>query len=56
MRRDDRDLHAFVDNWLVIERSSGTLQGAYDYWVLGKGAETTRRRWSILHDLLGWRK
>jgi Na+/H+-dicarboxylate symporter len=54
MRRADRDLAEFVDEWLVIARSSGALQRAYDYWVLGKGAEATRRRWSIMHDVLGW--
>jgi len=54
MRQDDRDLHAFIDNWLVVERSSGTLQKAFDYWVFGKGAEATGRRWSVMHDVLGW--
>ncbi len=54
MRQDDRDLHAFVDNWLVVERAGGTLQQAFDYWVLGKGAEPTGRRWSVMHDVLGW--
>jgi ABC-type amino acid transport substrate-binding protein len=54
MRKDDRDLHAFVDNWLVVERSSGSLQRAYDYWVLGKGVDSRGRRWSVMHDLLGW--
>jgi Na+/H+-dicarboxylate symporter/ABC-type amino acid transport substrate-binding protein len=54
MRQDDRDLHAFVDNWLVVERASATLQQAFDYWVLGKGAEPTGRRWSVMHDVLGW--
>jgi len=54
MRQDDRDLHAFVDNWLVVERSSGSLQHAYDYWVLGKGAEGGGRRWSVMRNVLGW--
>jgi Na+/H+-dicarboxylate symporter/ABC-type amino acid transport substrate-binding protein len=54
MRPDDRDLHAFVDNWLVVERSSGSLQRAYDYWVLGKGVESAGRRWSVMRDVLGW--
>jgi hypothetical protein len=54
MRKADRDLAEFVDEWLVIARSSGAVQRAYDYWVLGKGAETTRRRWSVMHNVLGW--
>jgi hypothetical protein len=56
MRPDDRDLHAFVDNWLVVERSSGSLQRAYDYWVLGKGVESAGRRWSVMRDVLGWKR
>jgi len=54
MHNSDRDLHAFVDNWLVVERSSGSLQRAYDYWVLGRGVERRGRRWSVMHDVLGW--
>jgi hypothetical protein len=51
-RAHSADLAAFVDDWLVIERASGTLQRAHEYWVLGRGAEEKRRRWSILHDVL----
>ena len=47
------DLAAYIDDWLVIQRASGTVQRAYDYWVLGSGAEQKRPRWSILHDVLG---
>jgi Na+/H+-dicarboxylate symporter len=54
MRNADRDLAEFVDEWLVLARSSGAIQRAYDYWVLGKGVEATRRRWSIMYDVLGW--
>ncbi|MFN9029343.1 MAG: cation:dicarboxylate symporter family transporter [Betaproteobacteria bacterium] len=51
-RAHSADLAAFVDDWLVIERASGSLQRAHEYWVLGRGAEDRRRRWSILHDVL----
>ena len=50
----ERELADYVDAWLVIERSSGRLQRAYDYWVLGRGAAERRPRWSILRDVLGW--
>jgi hypothetical protein len=30
------------------------MERGYDYWVLGKGAEEKRRRWSIMRDVLGW--
>jgi proton glutamate symport protein len=48
------DLVAAVDQWIVFAQSEGRIRRAYDYWVLGKGAEPHRRRWSVLHDVLGW--
>ena len=29
-------------------------QEAYDYWILGEGAEPRPPRWSIAKDILGW--
>lgn len=48
------DLAAFVDDWLVIQQASGTVQRAHEYWVLGRGAEEKRPRWSILRNVLGF--
>jgi ABC-type amino acid transport substrate-binding protein len=53
-RAHSADLAAFVDDWLVIQKASGTVQRAHEYWVLGRGAEQKRRRWSILEDVLGF--
>ncbi|MGZ8981427.1 MAG: cation:dicarboxylate symporter family transporter [Burkholderiaceae bacterium] len=53
-RAHSADLAAFVDDWLVIQKASGTVQRAYEYWVLGRGTEQKRRRWSILDDVLGY--
>jgi Na+/H+-dicarboxylate symporter len=50
------DLVAAVNEWIVFAKSEGTIQRAYDYWVLGKGAEEKRRRWSVMHDVLGWER
>jgi Na+/H+-dicarboxylate symporter/ABC-type amino acid transport substrate-binding protein len=52
--RGDPDLAAFVEAWLAMQRATGATQRAYDYWVLGRGADERRRRWSVLHDVLGW--
>jgi Na+/H+-dicarboxylate symporter/ABC-type amino acid transport substrate-binding protein len=54
LRRGDRDLADYVDDWLVIARSTGALRRAREYWVLGRGTEPKGRRWSILDDVLGW--
>jgi ABC-type amino acid transport substrate-binding protein len=47
------DLAAFIDEWLVIQRASGALTRAHDYWVLGRGAEERKPRWSILRNVFG---
>jgi Na+/H+-dicarboxylate symporter len=51
---DEPELAAYVDAWLELQESSRLRGQLYDYWILGKGAEQRRRRWSILHDVLGW--
>jgi Na+/H+-dicarboxylate symporter len=51
---DARELADAVDEWVVFATSEGLVQRAYEYWVLGKGAEEKRPRWSILRDVLGW--
>ncbi len=43
-----------VDEWVVFANSEGITGRAYDYWVLGRGAVSTKPRWSILRDVLGW--
>jgi Na+/H+-dicarboxylate symporter len=48
------DLVNAVNEWIVFAKSEGAVQRAYDYWVLGKGAEEKRPRWSIMRDVLGW--
>jgi ABC-type amino acid transport substrate-binding protein len=55
-RAHAQDLAAFVDDWLVIQQASGTVQRAHDYWVLGRGAQEKRPRWSILRNVLGFGK
>jgi len=48
------DLGRFVDEWVVLQQARGSTQKAYEYWILGKGAEVRPRRWSIARDVLGW--
>lgn len=54
MHRGDADLAGLVNDWLVIQRSSGALAQARNYWVLGHGASPKPPRWSVLSDVLGW--
>ena len=51
---DSGDLADAVNEWVVFAASEGTIREAYDYWILGRGAESQKTRWSILRDVLGW--
>lgn len=54
MAPDAGELARFVDEWVVLQTARGNIQSAYDYWILGKGAETRTPRWSIARNVLGW--
>lgn len=45
---------ALLSKWLAAKKSTGDIQRAYDYWILGQGAEKKEPRWSIKKDVLGW--
>jgi ABC-type amino acid transport substrate-binding protein len=51
---EDEDLLTFIESWLVIHRARGTIDRAYDFWILGQGAKEQSRRWSVIHNVLGW--
>jgi len=51
--RSSPDLADFINDWLVIQQASGAVQRAHDYWVLGRGAEEKKPRWSVLRDVMG---
>jgi Na+/H+-dicarboxylate symporter/ABC-type amino acid transport substrate-binding protein len=51
---DADELARVIDQWVVFAMNEGTIQRAYDYWILGQGAEDKRPRWSILRNVLGW--
>jgi len=43
------------DAWLLAEKSRGTIDALYGYWMLGEAARTERPpRWSVIKDVLGW--
>jgi len=49
------DFRNLVDLWIETRRASGEADEAYEYWVRGKALATRPPRWSILHNVLGWR-
>ena len=52
--RSDQPLAAFLNTWIALKRKDGTLEAAYNHWVLGQDATQRQPRWSILRNVLHW--
>ena len=50
------DLNRMIDTWMRLTREDGTLDELYAHWILGERARATKRRWSVIQDVLGWMK
>ena len=50
----EEPLHGFLGHWISLKKRDGTIEGLYDYWILGKTAGPVKPRWCILRDVLGW--
>jgi Na+/H+-dicarboxylate symporter/ABC-type amino acid transport substrate-binding protein len=48
------ELMAYLNNWLSVQKSAGTVQALYDKWILGKGVMKHTPRWSVIKDVLHW--
>lgn len=48
------ELYDYVNTWVSLKREGGVTQVLYDHWILGRGAQPTRPRWSVIRDVLGW--
>ncbi len=54
--RHDVEAARFLSTWIDLKRKDGTIQAFYDHWILGKDAQAKAPRWSILRDVLGWKR
>ncbi len=52
--RDNIELRLFLNSWLELQQASGYIDTLYNYWILGKNAQPSRPRWSVIKDVLGW--
>jgi len=52
--KGQHDFAASLGRWLTAKEATGEIQLAYDYWILGQGAEKKDTRWSVMKDVLGW--
>jgi Na+/H+-dicarboxylate symporter/ABC-type amino acid transport substrate-binding protein len=51
---DNTDLLRYVDNWVKLKKIDGTIDIAYNRWILGVVDKSAEKRWSIAKDVLGW--
>ena len=49
-------LTTVINTWIDLKQRDGTLDGLYQYWVLGRERTPPRPRWSIIRDVLHWVK
>ena len=44
----------YLEHWIELKKQDGTIEELYDYWILGRGAQIKKPRWSVIRDLLHW--
>lgn len=54
MPRTAPELYDYVSTWIGLKRRDGSVRHLYDFWILGRGAESTKPRWSVIRNVLGW--
>jgi ABC-type amino acid transport substrate-binding protein len=47
-------LHEVVDAFISLKISDGTTDTLFNHWFEGRNPTRERRRWSVVHDVLGW--
>jgi len=52
--RHDTEMASFVSTWINLKKNDGTIDGLFDYWIMGKNAGPSGQRWSIIRDVLHW--
>jgi len=50
----DGQLKDCMHNWINLSKKDGTIQAAYNHWILGRTAEPKKPRWSVTRDVLHW--
>jgi hypothetical protein len=54
VRHGDTSMAELLSNWIRLKQRDQTIGRLYRHWILGKVDANKVRRWSILHDVLGW--
>ena len=48
------EMATFMDMWIGLKQKDRTLDDIFDHWILGKAAQGTEPRWSVVHNVLHW--
>ncbi len=54
--RANAALAGFLNTFIDLKRKDGTIDALYAHWILGRRAAARPPRWSILRDVLHWRR
>jgi len=52
---DDGYYYSLINDWIDLKKKDGTVDTLFAHWILGKGGEDRRPRWSVMRDVLGWK-
>jgi Na+/H+-dicarboxylate symporter len=52
--RGETEWQEIVGNWIDLKKADGSIDGLYQYWMLGGVTNKKQPRWSIIRDVLGW--
>ena len=56
MPPNSQEMVHFVNYWLELRKANGFRAREMSYWIEGQPRDTTERRWSVVRDVLGWRR
>jgi Na+/H+-dicarboxylate symporter/ABC-type amino acid transport substrate-binding protein len=55
MAKNSEGLRVFINYWLDLQKANGFTDRMYNRWILGRPVVFETPRWSIMHNVLGWK-
>jgi Na+/H+-dicarboxylate symporter/ABC-type amino acid transport substrate-binding protein len=53
---DDASWVRYVNAWVALKKRDGFIDRLYEHWIRGRAATKEAPRWSIVRDVLHWRR
>ena len=54
MAQSDQPFLDFINTWLELKKTDGTVDRLYEKWILGKVGKQQEPRWSVIRNVLRW--